>query len=108
MVRYVNFENKFKPDVLVPVEVSLAIGPKRHHLEVSFGQIVESYSKFSTAAGGARRVLEVSLSAGLGYRYEKPGGRWQYRVMGYRIIDNYEVNRFWAGVSAGYRFSRRG
>lgn len=105
MIRYLNFENKFKPDLLIPIEGIMVLGKKRHHLELSIGQVIQSYSRFSTAVGGPKRDLQVSLSTGLGYRYEKPGGRWQYRLMGYRILDDYEVSRLWAGISAGYKFT---
>jgi hypothetical protein len=105
MVRFFNYENKFKPDVFIPVMGRAVFGQKSHHLELSFGQVIASYSTFSVAKGGEDRELEVSLALGAAYRYQKPDGRWQYRAALYGILDDYVNKRTWVGVSAGYRFS---
>ena len=80
-------------------------GQKSHHLELSFGQVIASYSTFSVAKGGEDRELEVSLALGAAYRYQKSDGRWQYRVALYKILDDFDNDRIWIGVSAGYKFN---
>ena len=105
MVRFFNYENKFKPDVFIPIMGRAVFGQKSHHLELSFGQVIASYSTFSVAKGGEDRELEVSLALGAAYRYQKSDGRWQYRAALYKILDDFDNDRIWIGVSAGYRFN---
>jgi|AntRauTorckE5430_2_1112549.scaffolds.fasta_scaffold04345_1 hypothetical protein len=105
MVRFFNYENKFKPDVFIPMMGRAVFGQKSHHLELSFGQVVASYSTFSVAKGGEDRELEVSLALGTAYRFHTPQGRWQYRATFYKILDDFDNNRIWIGVAAGYRFN---
>jgi|GEM_PF-1002937 hypothetical protein len=105
MVRFFNYKNKFKPDVFIPIMGRAVFGQKSHHLELSFGQVIASYSTFSVAKGGESREFELSLAIGTAYRFHTPHGRWQYRAIFYKILDNFNTKRIWIGVAAGYRFN---
>jgi hypothetical protein len=105
MIRFVNYENKFKPDVLIPIMGEAVFGQGNHHLEMSLGQVFATYSTFSVADGGPDREKVFSLAMGTAYRYEKPQGRWQYRAALYHILDGYALRRRWMGASVGYKFN---
>lgn len=105
MIRFINYENKFKPDILIPLMGEAVFGQKNHHLELSLGQVFATYNTFSVADGGPDREKVFSLAVGTAYRYEKPNGRWQYRAALYHILDGYLLKRRWMGVSVGYKFN---
>jgi hypothetical protein len=105
MIRFINYENKFKPDVLIPLMGEAVFGQKNHHFELSLGQVFATYSTFSVADEGPDREKVFSLAVGTVYRYEKTNSRWQYRAALYHIIDGYALRRRWIGASLGYKFN---
>ncbi|PCJ66647.1 MAG: hypothetical protein COA58_04100 [Bacteroidetes bacterium] len=105
MIRVLNYENKFKPDIIVPIMAEVVLGKKSHHLELSAGQVFITYSTFSVAKGGEDREKEFSPVLGAAYLYQRPYGRWHHRLIIYSILDDYELQRKWIGASTAYNFN---
>lgn len=104
MARFVNYEDKFKPDIIIPVTVQAILGRRNHWGEIGFGQVYTTYSTFSYSKKGTDREREFNLETHVGYRFQKPKGRWQYRLTYYSILDDFQFRRRWVGGSIGYMF----
>ena len=105
VMRFINFENKFNPDIAIPTMFEAVFGEKKHHYEISGGQVYTSYSRFSTELGTEKRDHEFNLAIGAAYRYGA-GKNWVYRIAVYGILDDFEVLRPWGGLSARFRFGK--
>jgi hypothetical protein len=88
--------------LLVPVMVNELISFDRHHVEIGLGYLFM----------GSTHTENLDYFTGrIGYRYQKPDGRWLVRVGFLGVLNTEErFTQFdfipWFGLSVGYSFTR--
>lgn len=103
-----DFNDRFNPDLSLPLSLNSFYG-KNHHLEVGIGTTFASVVR-ADEDYYAERLLNINLTMTLGYRYQRPGGGFLFRVAYTPLIPVYrqttETGEFknWASVSFGYSF----
>ncbi len=92
--------------LLFPVRINQLYSFGRHHLESGIGAIF-TFSDTDNGATPLRNYdYELFFTGSLGYRYQKPEGRWMFKVLFTPVLE-YEQNKEiipTGGLSLGYNF----
>ncbi|GGD83651.1 hypothetical protein GCM10011514_54630 [Emticicia aquatilis] len=97
-----DFNNKFNPDVIIPVSVNAIYG-KIHHVEIGFGQTISNVTQTS-ASFEIERKTTLNSNFIAGYRYQKSERGVIFRLNYSPIISSNKVYNSWFGLSIGYGF----
>ena len=100
-ISHLIYESNFSP--VLRIEATEIMSFNKHHIEVGLG-VTSYYLKPSTGTVGNWYTDIVPRA---GYRYQKPNGRFLFRIGFTPFIDTKESsNQFqsWGGLSFGYTF----
>lgn len=97
-----DFTNRFNPDIVIPLGADVFFGTI-HHVELNLINTFTS-TVYANQQGEVTRNFNLNGSLFVGYRYQKPEGRWVARAGYTPIFENYQTLKHWAGISIGYRF----
>lgn len=97
-----DFNDKFNPDIIVPITVNAVYG-KTHHIEIGFGQTISNVTQTS-ASFEIERKTTLSSNFTAGYRYQKSERGVIFRLNYSPIISSDKVYNSWFGLSIGYGF----
>jgi hypothetical protein len=100
---FIDYHGNFNPNITIPVLVNMSIG-KKHKAEIGVGQSFSNIVEVNTTTGAPDRGSYFSTVFNLGYRYEKPGKPFLFRVGYTPIIEFNKRLVHWAGLSIGYLF----
>lgn len=98
-----DFNNKFNPDVIIPVSVNAIYG-KIHHLELGFGQTLSNVTQTNALTFDVERQTTLNSNFTAGYRYQKSERGIIFRLNYSPIISSDKVYNSWFGLSIGYGF----
>jgi len=101
--RIIDFENRFNPDIILPISLSGYYG-KNHHFEFSISQIFSSIVLSGNSDLTATRGNSISGGLDIGYRYQQESGGVFFRITYSPIFEGYNYFRHWGGLAAGYAF----
>lgn len=98
--------------LFVPLAINAFTGKRNHHLEFSLGQTLRYFSGYTVEGQSVKGKLDYPLTfAGVGYRYQKPGGGLFASVTAlpsfrpYRGVDGIRLDFLpWVGVGIGRSF----
>tara|TARA_B100000809_G_C14997676_1_gene480363 strand:+ start:84 stop:554 length:471 start_codon:yes stop_codon:yes gene_type:complete len=99
----IDYYGHFNPNMTIPALINMSIG-KKHKVEVGVGQALSSIPEVNTKTGDPDRGSYFSTVFNLGYRYQRPGKPFLFRVAYTPIIEFNEKFTHWVGVSIGYLF----
>jgi hypothetical protein len=72
----------------VPISFNQLFSYKQHHLELGIGMVITEYQNYSFGDGMRyEKDLQPLLAGKIGYRYQKPAGRMQYKLLFTPILD---------------------
>lgn len=97
-----DFNNKFNPDVIIPLSVNAFYG-KTHHIEIGFGQTISNVTQ-TNASFDIERKTTLNSNFTAGYRYQKSERGMLFRLNYSPIISTNKVYNSWFGLSIGYGF----
>lgn len=98
-----DFNNKFNPDVIIPVAINAIYG-KTHHLEVGFGQTFSNVTQTNSMTFAVERQTTLNSNFTAGYRYQKSERGIIFRLNYSPIISSDKLYNSWFGLSIGYGF----
>ncbi|MFY7908881.1 MAG: hypothetical protein ACOVO2_04995 [Emticicia sp.] len=98
-----DFNNKFNPDVIIPVSVNAIFG-KTHHLELGFGQTLSNVTQTNNMTFAVERQTTLDSHFTAGYRYQKSERGIIFRLNYSPIISSDKLYNSWFGLSIGYGF----
>jgi hypothetical protein len=98
-----DFNNKFNPDVIIPVLINAIYG-KTHHLEVGLGQTISNVAQTNGTTFAIERQTSLNSNFTAGYRYQKSERGVIFRLNYSPIISTNKVYNSWFGLSIGYGF----
>lgn len=109
-----DFNDKFNPDLIVPLSINAYYG-NVHHVELGIGPTLSSVVKAHPFKFTPTRDLLVNVHMQVGYRYQKPGGGFLFRIGYTPYIQAFRIThlqfikptstlRHWGGISVGYTF----
>jgi hypothetical protein len=98
-----DFENKFNPDLLLPLAINGWFGNK-HCIEGGIGQTLVSSVKYDISERQKNRAVSMHTQFNIGYRFQKNSGGFQFRALYAPFINNNKTFRHWGGFSVGYVF----
>jgi len=92
----------------IPLSINQLFSLKQHHLEAGLGLVFTQFQNYSIEGSMiAENKLETFISGKIGYRYQKPEGRMQYKILFTPLLEKeysgYEFHPL-AAVSIGYTF----
>ncbi|MBN8826534.1 MULTISPECIES: hypothetical protein [unclassified Spirosoma] len=98
--------------LFVPLAINAFTGKRNHHLEFSFGQTLRYFTGYTVEGQLVKGKLDYPLTfAGVGYRYQKPGGGLFASVTAlpsfrpFRGVDGLRVDFLpWLGLGLGRSF----
>ncbi len=97
-----NFEQRFDPDLIVPVGVFATWGG-RFRAEIGGGAAITSITYPDPVTFEPARRAEVQAWSSIGFRFSNPGGGVLFRFA-YTPLWEFGNLRHWGGVSFGYSF----
>ncbi|MFA6058014.1 MAG: hypothetical protein WC756_07435 [Taibaiella sp.] len=88
-----------------PVSINQLISFNRHHIELGIATMF-TFSEVRHDAPLRDYDFENFLAVKIGYRYQKPNGRMQYKILFTPVIEYEHHNEFtpWGGITIGYNF----
>jgi hypothetical protein len=98
-----DFENKFNPDILLPLAVNGWFG-NQHSVELGIGQTITSLVTYRIAEQQKKRDLNLHTQFNFGYRFQKNNGGFLFRLLYAPFINDNNTFRHWGGFSLGYVF----
>lgn len=98
-----DFNNKFNPDVIIPVSINAIYG-KTHHIEVGLGQTISNVTQTNSTTFAIERQTTLNSNFTAGYRYQKSERGVIFRLNYSPIISTDKVYNSWFGLSIGYGF----
>jgi hypothetical protein len=98
-------------DLWIPVEISELISIKKHHIELGIGYVIMNESRRGENNSVSSRKWEGLYSSRIGYRYQKPNGRFLLRVSFTPLfghLSDSEIFEFHplGSVALGYSFGK--
>lgn len=92
-------------DIWIPAIINELISFDKHHVEFGLGYIFINETNRSLEDEIISREWNGILTGRIGYRYQKPDGRFIFRV-GITPFFEYDSNEFhpWGGLTFGYNF----
>lgn len=93
-------------EVWIPVLVNQLYSFNQHHLEGGMGYIVVNEAIPALSNGVMTRAWDGFITARIGYRYQKPGGRFLFRLAFTPIIEYRDIDELHpvGGMALGYTF----
>jgi hypothetical protein len=98
-----DFENKFNPDIFIPIAISGIYG-KKHRLELGVGQTLSSIVEINHSNWELVRSIKFHTNFIFGYRYHKVDGGFLFKISYTPIVEFNNNYRHWGAVSFGYVF----
>lgn len=98
-----DYTHQFNPDIIVPIACHAYYG-KKHHTELGLGETVGSIVSADKEDFEPKRNTALSTVVHIGYRYQKPGGGFLFKIAYTPIIERNKRFIHWGGVSVGYAF----
>jgi hypothetical protein len=88
-----------------PVCINELISFTQHHIECGMGASL-TFSAINYDSRIRDYDFESFLTFKIGYRYQKPTGRMQYKILFTPVIEYEHHNEFtpWGGLTIGYNF----
>jgi hypothetical protein len=92
-------------DIWIPVLINELYSFDKHHIEIGFGYVFINEAIRDIDDDVISRDWNALMTGRIGYRYQKPDGRFIFRV-GFTPIYEYEYNEFHpsGGLTVGYSF----
>jgi hypothetical protein len=100
---FVDFTNKFNPDIILPVTINVMYG-EHHKIELGIGNTFSSVVRAGFPTMEPKRTLEFNSLLSIGYRFQKNTGGLIYRCAYTPILEFNDNIRHWLGISFGYSF----
>lgn len=104
--RLLDFQNKFNPDVIIPIELYGFFG-KTHFAEIGLGQVISSIVYVNIENLQPDRRVSIHTNFSVGYRYQRKKGGLFLRLCYSPLIEFYKSYRHWGGFSVGYIFKEK-
>jgi len=104
--RVLDFQNRFNPDVIIPVALYGLFG-KTHFAEFGFGQAISSTVHVNIENLQPDRRVNIHANFSVGYRYQRKTGGLFLRLSYSPLIEYYKTFRHWGGLSVGYVFKAK-
>lgn len=101
--RIFDFQGRLNPDFSLPVSWLLFYGSK-HNLEFGLGTTFTSTVRASSGKFTPERRAGLHQHFCLGYRYQKTGSGFLFRITYTPVIEFYRYFSHWGGTSLGYAF----
>jgi hypothetical protein len=93
-------------EIWIPVLINELYSFNQHHIELGIGHIFINETIHEINSDVESRMWDGFMTARLGYRYQKPDGRFLFRIGFTPIIEYTDTNDFHplGGISFGYNF----
>lgn len=98
-----DFQNKFNPDILVPITFKTLYG-NTHHAEIGIGETFASIVSAGETNFEPKRSVNLHTHFLIGYRYQRTKGGIIAGVAYTPILEFNHYWRNWASISIGYSF----
>ncbi|WP_123776063.1 hypothetical protein [Brumimicrobium aurantiacum] len=102
-VQVIDFTQKFNPDLLIPLSISVYYG-KTHKVHLGFGQTISNTVYADQFNGKPSRRTSFHTHFNIGYRYQKQENRFIYGISYSPIIEFQKIFKHWGSIMIGYTF----
>ena len=103
----VDFNDKFNPDIIIPIKGMILWNWRSHHLVVGIGQVLSSFPRVERPSLNTKRRNTISGSTLLGYRWQNREKRFFIQATYSPIWQQYKRFRHWGGLSFGFSLKKR-
>jgi len=103
----VDFNDKFNPDVIIPIKGMLLWNWKTHHLVLGIGQTFSSFPRVERPSLDTRRKNTINGSALLGYRWQNREKRFFIQLTYSPIWERYQRWQHWGGLGFGFSLKNK-
>ena len=103
----VDFNDKFNPDVIIPMKGMLLWNWRKHHLVIGIGQTFSSIPRVERPALKTKRRNTISGSPLLGYRWQNQDKRFFIQLTYSPIWEQYQRWQHWGGLGFGFSLKKR-